>query len=78
MVGDVAVQVAPPDAALAKTMSDLGFQADIDASADIMGGLTVISAGGRVYRRNTLEDRLAKAQYIPVRGRGGPLPDEVG
>jgi vacuolar-type H+-ATPase subunit E/Vma4 len=62
-VGDVVVQVAPDDAALAaKVMSDLGVKAEIDASADILGGLTVVSAGGRVYRRNTLDDRLVKVR----------------
>lgn len=62
-IGDLAVQVAPDDEALAtKVMSDLGLKADIDASADILGGLTVISSGGRVYRRNTFDDRLAKVR----------------
>jgi vacuolar-type H+-ATPase subunit E/Vma4 len=62
-VGDVAVQVAPADAALAKkVMSDLGIKGDIDSTADILGGITVISAGGRVYRRNTLDDRLVKVR----------------
>jgi vacuolar-type H+-ATPase subunit E/Vma4 len=62
-VGDVVVQVAPVDAALAtKVMSDLGVKAEIDASASILGGLTVISAEGRVYRRNTLDDRLVKVR----------------
>lgn len=62
-VGDVAVQVAPDDAALAaKVMSDLGIKAEIDASANILGGLTLISSGGRVYRRNTFDDRLVKVR----------------
>lgn len=62
-VGDVAVQVASEDAALAKkVMSKLGITGDIDASADILGGITVISAGGRVYRRNNLDDRLVKVR----------------
>jgi vacuolar-type H+-ATPase subunit E/Vma4 len=61
--GDVIVQVAPADAALAaKVMSDLGVKAEVDASLDILGGLTVISSGGRVYRRNTLDDRLVKVR----------------
>jgi vacuolar-type H+-ATPase subunit E/Vma4 len=62
-IGDLAVHVAPDDAALAKrVMSDLGLKAEIDASADILGGLTVVSSGGRVYRRNTFDDRLAKVR----------------
>jgi vacuolar-type H+-ATPase subunit E/Vma4 len=63
VTGDVVVQVAPEDAALAsKVMSDLGLNAQIDASANVLGGLTLISAGGRVYRRNTLDSRLAKVR----------------
>jgi vacuolar-type H+-ATPase subunit E/Vma4 len=63
VTGDVVVQVAPEDAALAsKVMSDLGLTAQIDASAAVLGGLTLISAGGRVYRRNTLDSRLAKVR----------------
>jgi vacuolar-type H+-ATPase subunit E/Vma4 len=62
IVGDVKVQVAPEDAELAaKVMSELGFKAEIDATSNILGGLTVISSSGRVYRRNTLDDRLVKA-----------------
>jgi vacuolar-type H+-ATPase subunit E/Vma4 len=64
-VGDVAVHVAPGDEALAsKVMSELGLTADVDASADILGGLTVVSAGGRVYRRNTFDDRLVKVRKV--------------
>ena len=63
VVGDVVVQVAPSDAELAaKVMSDLGFKAEIETSPEILGGLNVISSGGRVYRRNTIEDRLIKAR----------------
>lgn len=61
--GDVDVRVASADAALAtKVMSELGLNAEIDATADVLGGLTVVSGGGRVYRRNTIDDRLAKAR----------------
>jgi vacuolar-type H+-ATPase subunit E/Vma4 len=62
-IGDLAVQVAPDDVALAtKVMSDLGLTAEIGTSADIIGGLTVISSAGRVYRRNTIGDRLEKVR----------------
>ena len=62
-IGDLAVHVAPADAVLAaKVMADLGLKAEIDPSADIRGGLTVISSGGRVFRRNTFDDRLAKVR----------------
>jgi vacuolar-type H+-ATPase subunit E/Vma4 len=62
-IGDVAIQVAPDDVALAtKVMSELGLKGEVDSSADILGGLTVISSAGRVYRRNTFDDRLAKVR----------------
>jgi vacuolar-type H+-ATPase subunit E/Vma4 len=62
-VGDVAVQVAPADVALAKkVMADLGLKGEVESSASIRGGLTVISSEGRVYRRNTFDDRLAKVR----------------
>jgi vacuolar-type H+-ATPase subunit E/Vma4 len=62
-VGDVVVQVAPDDAALAaKVVKDLGLDAQVDATADILGGLTVVSGGGRIYRRNTFDDRLTKVR----------------
>jgi vacuolar-type H+-ATPase subunit E/Vma4 len=55
--------VNPADATLAaKVMADLGFKAEVETSDDIMGGLTVVAAGGRIFRRNTLKDRLAKAR----------------
>jgi vacuolar-type H+-ATPase subunit E/Vma4 len=63
--GDITVLVNPGDAELAaKVMEELGFKADMQASADIIGGLTVISAGGRVYRRDTFEDRLVKVRKL--------------
>jgi vacuolar-type H+-ATPase subunit E/Vma4 len=62
-VGDVVVQVAPGDEALAtKVANDLGLNAKVEAAADILGGLTVISGGGRIYRRNTFDDRLTKVR----------------
>jgi vacuolar-type H+-ATPase subunit E/Vma4 len=62
-IGDVSIQVAPDDVALAKTvMADLGLKGEVDSSAKILGGLTVISSAGRVYRRNTFDDRLAKVR----------------
>jgi vacuolar-type H+-ATPase subunit E/Vma4 len=62
-VGDLAIQVSPDDAALAtRALSELGLKGEVDTSADILGGLTVVSSGGRVYRRNTFDDRLAKVR----------------
>ena len=62
-LGDVTFQVTSADAALAsKVMSELGLSGEVDASADVLGGLTVVAAGGRVYRRNTLDDRLVKVR----------------
>lgn len=61
--GKVTFQVAPADAALAsRVMSELGLSGDVEATAEVLGGLTVIAAEGRVYRRNTLDDRLMKVR----------------
>jgi vacuolar-type H+-ATPase subunit E/Vma4 len=63
--GPVVIQVDPADAQLAADVAaDLGIQAEIDTSQPVSGGLTVIAAEGRVYRRNTFEDRMAKIRQV--------------
>jgi V/A-type H+-transporting ATPase subunit E len=63
--GDVVVEVAPGDAELAsKVMSELGISAEVETEPRILGGLTVISGGGRVYRRNTFDARLTKVRKV--------------
>jgi vacuolar-type H+-ATPase subunit E/Vma4 len=62
-IGDLVIQVAPDDVALAKkALSDLGLKGEVEPSEGVLGGLTVISSEGRVYRRNTFDDRLAKVR----------------
>lgn len=59
--GEVDVFVGSEDVDLAKrTMKALGRSARIEVDGSISGGLVVLSDGGRVYRRNTFEDRLAR------------------
>ncbi|HEX9093080.1 MAG TPA: V-type ATP synthase subunit E [Coriobacteriia bacterium] len=61
LTSDVTLLVDPADAELAKrTLSALGVAGEVDASAKTVGGPTVVSEGGRVFRRNTLEDRMRK------------------
>ncbi len=63
--GEVVVMVDPADEALAKSvLSDLGAKATTDTSVGMAGGLTVAADQKRVFRRNTLGDRLAKVRSI--------------
>jgi vacuolar-type H+-ATPase subunit E/Vma4 len=63
--GPVTIQVDPADAKLAADVAaTAGVDATIDTSAGVSGGVTVIAAEGRVYRRNTFEDRMAKIRKI--------------
>ena len=60
---DVVVKVDPADKALAEsTLKELGITATVDASLSTVGGLVVLTSGGRIRRRNTLEDRLDKVR----------------
>lgn len=57
--GAIVVRVAPEDAERARVAaSAAGLAADIDATLPTAGGLVAEADGGRVIRRNTLEDRL--------------------
>lgn len=59
--GEVTFVVDPADKTLAETVfAQLGLTGGVDASATTRGGLTVVARGGNMFRRNTLEDRLAK------------------
>lgn len=63
MSGDVEVYVDPADEALARsTMAALGVDAPIKPEISTRGGLVVAMQGGRIRRRNTLEDRLEKVR----------------
>jgi vacuolar-type H+-ATPase subunit E/Vma4 len=59
--GEVTFVVDPADAALAaEVFAELGLSGGVDASGSTRGGLTIVAHGGTMFRRNTLEDRLAK------------------
>ncbi len=60
------VQVDSRDVEVAKrVVAEIGADASVSASDGIAGGLVVVLDGGRVFRRNTLRDRLAKVrQYV--------------
>jgi V/A-type H+/Na+-transporting ATPase subunit E len=63
--GDAVVQVDPADKALAEsTLAELEVKASVDTSTSMTGGVTVATRGMRVFRRNTLEDRMARARKI--------------
>lgn len=59
--GDVKMVVDPADETLARAVfADLGLTGSVDPSGSTRGGLTIEANGGKMLRRNTLEDRLAK------------------
>ena len=61
--GDVEVIVDPADETLAKgTLADLGVNEHVRTDLSTAGGLVVVLPGGRITRRNTLEDRLGKVR----------------
>jgi len=60
---DIVLKVDPADKALAEaTLKDLGVSATVEPSLSTAGGLVVLTSGGRIRRRNTLEDRLGKVR----------------
>ena len=59
--GEVVLVVDPADEVLAtEFLRSSGLVGTVDATASTRGGLTVIAHSGNMFRRNTLEDRLAK------------------
>lgn len=61
--GDVEVEVDPADEKLASdTLSALGVNARVSTGIKTAGGLVVVLPGGRITRRNTLEDRIEKVR----------------
>ena len=63
LAGDVSLLVDPSDADLAKrTLGALGLSGSVDASGSTVGGVTAVTEGERVFRRNTFEDRLRKVR----------------
>jgi vacuolar-type H+-ATPase subunit E/Vma4 len=59
--GAVTIHVAPEDAERAqRAAATAGVTADVAADLETAGGIVVESEGGRIVRRNTLEDRLER------------------
>ena len=65
LTDEIEVHVASADEDLAKrTLADLGIDAAVHGDSDISGGLIVSTGGGRIMRRNTLEERLYKVEQM--------------
>ncbi len=63
--GPVTIRVTAKDVGLAqKAASDAGLSADVVGDLDTAGGLVVETGGGKIVRRNTLEDRLSRARQF--------------
>lgn len=63
--GDVVVRVDPADIKLANaTLAESGRKGEVEGDLESSGGLTVVSNGGTVIRRNTFEDRIHKARPL--------------
>jgi vacuolar-type H+-ATPase subunit E/Vma4 len=61
--GAVTLHVAPADAQLAsKAAAASGLPATVEPTLETAGGLVIEAHGGRVIRRNTLEDRLERTR----------------
>jgi vacuolar-type H+-ATPase subunit E/Vma4 len=63
--GSVTIRVTAKDTELAhKAALDAGIEAEVVADLDSAGGLVVETGGGKIIRRNTLEDRLDRARQF--------------
>lgn len=63
--GDFTVEVDPADADLARSvLAEAGAGGSVKADLSTAGGLAVDTSGGRIIRRNTLEDRLERVREI--------------
>jgi V/A-type H+-transporting ATPase subunit E len=63
--GEFDLLVDPADEALGRdTLAKLGRQATVKPELETAGGVVVTTHGGRVARRNTLEDRLDKVRHV--------------
>jgi len=61
--GAVTLHVAPADAQLAsRAAAASGLPATVEPTLETAGGLVIEAHGGRVIRRNTLEDRLERTR----------------
>lgn len=65
VTGPVSVQVDPRDEKVArKVLDELGADYTLDTSVTATGGLVAVEGDGRIFRRNTLDDRLEKVRHI--------------
>ncbi len=63
--GSVTVHVVAADVDLAQSAAAAaGLSADVRGDLDSAGGLVVEMNGGRIVRRNTLEDRLERSRQL--------------
>jgi V/A-type H+-transporting ATPase subunit E len=63
--GEFDLLVDPADEALGRdTLAKLGQRATVKPELETAGGVVVTTHGGRVARRNTLEDRLGKVRHV--------------
>ena len=63
--GSVVVRVAADDAERASRAAQAaGLSAQIDPTLDTAGGIVIEASGGRIIRRNTLEDRLERTRQL--------------
>ena len=63
--GELTVKVRAEDEQLAKAaIAQAGVVATVDPSLETAGGVVVEASGGRVVRRNTLEDRLERTRQM--------------
>jgi len=63
--GDIVIHVVPDDVTLAEqAASAAGASAQVVGDLNATGGLVVEAHGGRIIRRNTLEDRLDRTRQI--------------
>lgn len=74
VAADAEVLVDPADEKIAASvLSEMGVSAPVRSELDSAGGLVVLTDGGRIARRNTLEDRLDKARVRAQAGIAGIL-----
>ena len=63
--GDFTVEVDAADAELARaSLAKLGAASSVSMDLSTAGGVVVDTSGGRIKRRNTLEDRLQKVREL--------------
>lgn len=65
LTGELEVRVDPADEVLVgKVLAELGVSATVSPTLSTSGGVVVATHGGRILRRNTLEDRLDKVTQL--------------